>query len=175
MTSFTLSITARPCLGLLGGAGPLAAAHFQRLFLEAWARYTGAWRDADFPRLVVDTGYLSGMDDSGLICLDRAGQALEEGARRLQAMGATALVVPCFSLHRVTPVQTCIPWISLKDLVLEAGQSISGPVVVLEATGRGAHGSGGLADAWQQRYGNVLGLTDDEHLLVQALIRLGMG
>jgi aspartate racemase len=84
-------------LGVLGGMGPLASARF----LENIYRHATGGREQELPRVLVDSD--PGIPDrTETILAGRDGDAgglLEARLDALRAMGATRLVVACFTAH----------------------------------------------------------------------------
>jgi aspartate racemase len=84
---------AHPVIGVVGGIGPLATVHF----LERVVRLTDASRDQDHVDLVVMQH--AGVPDRTEFLLGRSAQdpgpVMAEDARRLEALGVAAVVLPC--------------------------------------------------------------------------------
>src|SRR6266550_9243099 len=106
-------------VGILGGMGPVASAHFLQLFIrEMQAR--GAEEDTDFPRtLVLNLPLRSfgiyGAEDKALVA-----QQVTDGVSWLLDSGAEVVAVPCVSVHEFWPFGKS------PDLVLDiVGETLS--------------------------------------------------
>lgn len=155
-------------LGILGGAGPRACVHFQQLFLDAWARETGAWRDSEFPRLIVDTQAFESVTENGPEDCEKLRDEIHAGATRLREAGAQAFVIPCFSIHQVWPTMfTVIDWIDLRAIALNRYPDEQVPAVMLQAE------NSDMMIEWANKIGPVYRAPDQEY--VTELIKAGMG
>jgi aspartate racemase len=114
----------RPLVGVIGGVGPLATAYF----LDKVVRLTRAERDQDHLDMVVldhasipdRTAFILGISD------EDPGPVMAEDARRLEAFGATFLVVPCNTAHNFTDqVESAvsIPVLSIISETVEAARA----------------------------------------------------
>lgn len=95
-----MSTATGPLLGVLGGMGPLATAHFYRCLVERTPAIADQehvpvviWADPNVPDR---TNALVGRGESPL-------PALLHGVRQLQSVGATAIAVPCNTAHAWVP------------------------------------------------------------------------
>lgn len=109
-----------PLLGVLGGMGPMATADFLRKLVEA----TPAARDQDHLETV--TLCASAIPDR-VAALEGRGPdplpAMIAGVRRLEAAGATRLVIPCNTAHhwhRALQATTALPILHIVDAVMAA-------------------------------------------------------
>ncbi len=90
-------MSARAILGILGGLGPLAGAHFYRLLIES----TAAACDGEHVDVLLDgicttpdrSAYLLGESDASPL------PSLIARAQNLVAQGATLLAIPCNTAH----------------------------------------------------------------------------
>jgi aspartate racemase len=93
-------VTARKTIGVIGGMGPAATAEFFRRLVEA----TEAARDQDHLHVLIDSD--PAIPDRTLaLVADGPSPAPElvRIARRLEAMGADLLVMPCNTAHAFAP------------------------------------------------------------------------
>jgi aspartate racemase len=82
-------------IGILGGMGPLASADFVTRLVRA----CGAERDADYPRLLLDSNPYVPDRNAALRGGPSPGPALAAMARGLVAQGASVLAMPCNAAH----------------------------------------------------------------------------
>jgi aspartate racemase len=110
-----------PLVGVLGGVGPLATAYFLQLVVSL----TDADRDQDHLDMVVldhatipdRTAFVLGESD------EDPGPVLARDARRLEAFGASFLVMPCNTAHHFTRqvVEAVrVPFVSIVDITVDA-------------------------------------------------------
>lgn len=110
-----------PLVGVLGGVGPLATAYFLQLVVSL----TRAERDQDHLDMVVldhatipdRTAYVLGES------ADDPGPVLARDARRLEAFGASFLVMPCNTAHHFTRQildAVAVPFVSILDVTVDA-------------------------------------------------------
>ena len=85
-------------LGILGGMGPVATAHFYRLVIQG-ALARGAKRDADFPRISLSSAVVTGFDARGFDNREAMAEELIRGAKQLAAAGADLIAMPCNTAH----------------------------------------------------------------------------
>lgn len=109
-----------PILGIIGGLGPMATAHF----LELTVQMTLAGSDQEHLEAIIFDR--PSTPDRTAYILDRRRPSplpqLQQSARQLEALGATCLAIPCITAHYFLPSLT---------------QSVSIPVVnALEQTAR---------------------------------------
>lgn len=126
--------TARPCIGIIGGLGPLAGAHFYRRLIELTpaaddSEHVGVVLIAD-PRVPSRLAHLAGEGVSPAPALGRIAGAL-------LAAGATLVVIPSSTTHAyydevVTTVP--IPVLHLPSVVCAAAAARGWAVVGLMAT-----------------------------------------
>lgn len=87
----------KKCLGILGGMGPLATAHFYELII----RHTAAERDSDHISVIV-TGS-SDIPDRTDYIMGRSSvspaPAMIADAKKLEAAGAELIAIPCNTAH----------------------------------------------------------------------------
>lgn len=86
------------CIGIIGGAGPLAGAYLlERLFSLSGAKY-GCYRDSDFPKVMLISFPFSEMlskeRDEGLLKKE-----IGECIKQLRGNGASVLGIACNTLH----------------------------------------------------------------------------
>lgn len=86
------------CIGIVGGAGPLAGAYLlERIFTLSGKTY-GCYRDADFPKVI-----LLSFPFSEMLCpnmdIAKLQQELSECLEQLRKNGAEVLAIACNTLH----------------------------------------------------------------------------
>lgn len=101
------------CIGIIGGAGPMAGAFLlERIFALAGQLY-GCYRDADFPKV-----FLLSFPFSEMLCpnMNRAKlqQELRESLNQLRKNGASVLAIACNTLHAFLDTQEA--WTDLVHL-----------------------------------------------------------
>lgn len=86
------------CIGLIGGAGPLAGAFLLERILFLSGKKYGCYRDADFPKV-----FLISFPFSEMLCpnMDKAKlrKELNECLAQLRTYGASILAIACNTLH----------------------------------------------------------------------------
>ncbi|MEO1590374.1 MAG: amino acid racemase [Cyanobacteria bacterium J06632_22] len=104
--------------GILGGLGPLAHIEFERRLLQHSFR-RGATRDQEHPTwLLLNATSTPDRTQSLLAQGPDCTPALVHGARLLETMGASFLVVTCntaHAFHGVVQSQLSIPWLHMMD------------------------------------------------------------
>jgi len=116
----------QPCIGIIGGMGPLAGVELQRLIIEA----TPARSDQDHLRVLCFTDptvpdRTASLQQNGGVSYVRA---VCTAAQMLERAGATILVMACNTAHaRFDYVQRAVS-IPVLHLVEEAAQSITEPI-----------------------------------------------
>jgi aspartate racemase len=110
----------RAIIGVLGGMGPVATTHY----MARVQALTPATRDQDHLHLIVDCnphvpGFVAETRDSG----PAPETVLADMARRLEAMGAELLVMPCNTAHAYVgaiTAATSLPLLNLIEAVADA-------------------------------------------------------
>lgn len=165
-------------LGILGGAGPRSATLFQQYFLDAWSEQTGCFHDIAYPRIIMDTQALEGMDETGPVDEGLLFSSISKGVRRFKDE-VDAFVVPCYSAHRVYSLgMTGAIWVDLRSLALDMIHGIvseTNPVVMFEA--EGTHASrDSFGDLWKKRFGyEPLRTYHDSRYFLNRIIKGLMG
>ena len=86
------------CIGVIGGAGPLAGVFLlERIFFLSRTLY-GCYRDADFPKVLLVSFPFSEMLASKIHAY-KIKQELRECIEQLRDNGAEVLVIACNTLH----------------------------------------------------------------------------
>lgn len=128
----------KPVIGVLGGMGPLATADLYRKIITS----TPAHRDQEHVHVIIDADP-SVPDRTEALLHGGADPTpwLIAGARRLEAAGATFIVMPCNTAHafleRVQPTVT-IPFISMIEETAQAAAALNprvGSVGILATEG----------------------------------------
>lgn len=86
-------------LGILGGMGHMASAHFFELMVRYQQREFGFVHDADFYKSVIYNIALRELDNVGIINEDIAKQQLIDEAKKLAAFPVDIMAIPCNSAH----------------------------------------------------------------------------
>lgn len=87
-------------IGILGGVGPVATAHFYNILLKiAQVKYS-AIQDADFPHIIIDSLSFKGSSEFGVEDDKLALKQLKGGIDTLVQAGAEVIVMPCNSIHK---------------------------------------------------------------------------
>jgi aspartate racemase len=85
-------------IGILGGMGPAATADLYLRIVRFFKREYGAFRDSDFPRIVIESvpipDVVGSLEDERLTC-----DMLCEAARRLEAAGCRVIAIACNSVQ----------------------------------------------------------------------------
>ncbi len=86
------------CIGIIGGAGPLAGAFLLERVLSLSGKIYGCYRDADFPKVV-----LISFPFSEMLCpnmdIAKLRKELSECLEQLRKNGASVLAIACNTLH----------------------------------------------------------------------------
>jgi aspartate racemase len=85
-------------IGLIGGAGPLAGAYLLERILALSSKKFGAYRDADFPKIVLISFPFSEMLIEGFDAA-KVRSELKECLALLRQNGAAVLAIACNTLH----------------------------------------------------------------------------
>lgn len=93
-------------IGIIGGAGPLAASHMQHKLMAASAREYGARKDEQFPSIICLNYPIQGITEKGLMDESLALNDLSSRFNVLTAMNCNNAVLCCGSLHHL---QTHLP------------------------------------------------------------------
>lgn len=105
----------RNALGILGGAGPLIAAHIQMSFLVEYQKLTGVFQDWDFPAVYSINQAIDGVNSEGVFNPELAQACVAQRMETLARMGAGCIVIPCASLRPYTPEHevVAIDWVGM--------------------------------------------------------------
>lgn len=116
-------MSARACLGVLGGLGPLAGAHFYRRIIES----TDAACDAEHIDVLLD-GHCATPDRSAFLTGQSDRSPLPDllaRAKRLYAHGASYLAMPCNTAHAFyTPLCQALP-VPFFHIAVESAEALS--------------------------------------------------
>ena len=104
-------------LGVIGGAGPMASAYFCEQLFRLCQEERGACDDADFPELVLLSQATPGLDAQGLADPAAALTALRARIASLEALGCTAIVIPCNSLSVLRAQWSAMTPLRIVDIV----------------------------------------------------------
>jgi aspartate/glutamate racemase len=124
---------------------------------------------------LIDTQAFDGMSEGGPIDNQDLEVSIYAGAKRLQAAGASAFVVPCFSAHRIhSQYLDTIPWFNLRHLAMNQFRPSNRQVMMLEAGCTNEKCS--FKNEWENHFGEILKLPyDHESQLVNRVISNLMG
>lgn len=86
------------CIGIIGGAGPLAGAFLLERIISLSGKLYGCYRDADFPKI-----FLISFPFSEMLCPEmdvaKLQKELSECLEQLRKNGASVLAIACNTLH----------------------------------------------------------------------------
>lgn len=85
-------------IGILGGMGPRATAHFLSLYVREMNLY-GVVQDHNFPRMIMLSLPLAGWSVRGADDKAEVRKQVVEGAEFLARAGADVIAIPCNSVH----------------------------------------------------------------------------
>ena len=86
-------------IGVLGGMGPCASAHFYNLLLTSAQKNLGAVQDDEYPQIIINSLALKGSTEAGMENSDLITNQLIEGIKVLEKAGCDFTVIPCNSVH----------------------------------------------------------------------------
>lgn len=86
-------------IGVLGGMGPAASAHFYQLLLKQAQIKYHAVQDDEYPQIIINSLALSGSTEQGMEEDDLILNQLIDGTGVLENAGADFVVIPCNSVH----------------------------------------------------------------------------
>ncbi len=87
-------------IGVLGGIGPVATAHFYQVLLTVAQKKYSAVQDADFPHIIINSLPVVGTTEYGVDTNDDVIlKQLKRGIKMLENAGAQIIVIPCNSAH----------------------------------------------------------------------------
>jgi aspartate racemase len=90
-------------IGILGTGGPWAAAKAHRVLLRLAQKHLHARADDDYPRIIVHSAALMGMDSKGVASADLASFALKSVVQNIFDAGADIVVKACNSTYALHP------------------------------------------------------------------------
>src|SRR6266851_4744804 len=85
-------------VGILGGMGPRASAHFLGLFIQKMNE-RGAHEDRDFPRIISLSLPISEFGVTGAKNKESVADQVSGGVEWLTTAGADIVAIPCNSVH----------------------------------------------------------------------------
>lgn len=88
-------------IGILGGMGPAASAHFYQLLLKKSQEKYESVQDDEYPPIIINSLALIGSSENGMENNDLITQQLIKGAVTLEQAGANFMVIPCNSVHNI--------------------------------------------------------------------------
>lgn len=122
-------------IGILGGMGPAASAHFYQLLLKKSQEKYHSVQDDEYPQIIINSLALSGSSEQGMENNELITNQLIAGVKVLENAGADFVVIPCNSVHNVIDAireNVSIPVISIIESVSnEVIRSKSNKVLVL--------------------------------------------
>lgn len=86
-------------LGILGGMGPMASAHFLQQILYGCQQNHSAIQDTDYPHIILNSIQLQGFDESGVVEQAMVEEQLKEAILELNRAGVEGIVIPCNTVH----------------------------------------------------------------------------
>jgi aspartate racemase len=111
-------------IGILGGAGPAAAAHIHQLLITGAQQAYGACQDASYPEIFVSSRSFPGMNERGYDRNDvgAISHQLVAQIRDLEAIGAQIILPACNTidaLHPLVAEVVGVPVIRLPEVVVD--------------------------------------------------------
>ena len=88
-------------IGVLGGMGPAASAHFYQLLLKYSQKIYGAVQDDEYPQIIINSLALTGSTEKGMEENELIVRQLSEGIKALEKSNSDFIVIPCNSVHNV--------------------------------------------------------------------------
>jgi len=110
-------------IGVLGGMGPAASAHFYQLLLKYSQKIYGAVQDDEYPQIIINSLALTGSTEKGMEENELIVRQLSEGIKALEKSNSDFIVIPCNSVHNVINElrkKSDLPIISIIEKVSEA-------------------------------------------------------
>jgi aspartate racemase len=157
-------------IGIIGGLGSLASAHFYDQLIR-WCQKRGAVKDSDFPEIILhnlscDGLYAQGINDGGLLLNE-----LSRSIRLLTVVGCQTIVIVCNTAH--------IYWDKLQSLtnvpILNMVEAAVNYVDNLSAVGvmgsRSTRESGIYKQAIEDHGLEFVDVTDDQQEKIDFLIQ----
>lgn len=86
-------------IGVLGGMGHYASAHFYQLLLQAAQKKFNAVQDDEYPQIIINSITLLGATEYGMEKKQVILKQLIKGVKTLEKAGADFLLIPCNSVH----------------------------------------------------------------------------
>jgi aspartate racemase len=86
-------------IGVLGGMGHCASAHFYQLLLKSAQEKLKAVQDDEYPQIIINSIALEGGTEYGMEKNKSILKQLINGLKTLEKAGADFLVIPCNSVH----------------------------------------------------------------------------
>lgn len=86
-------------IGVLGGMGPCASAHFYNLLLQSAQKNLGAIQDDEYPPIIINSLALKGSTEAGMENSELIVNQLINGIKVLEKAGCDYTVIPCNSVH----------------------------------------------------------------------------
>src|SRR5476651_153092 len=160
-----------PCIGILGGSGPLATAHLHGRLLNFWQSATDAVEDTDFPSLRVHQCPEMGLDWRG--AGSSAPAKLREGLESLRDAGAQIQLIACNTLHAHLSAEDSLSVWSLVRAATAEAQKLACPRVAVWCS-QAAETSGVYSKALAARGLTPQGLPAETRALVDQMIRSAM-
>ncbi len=90
-------------IGILGTGGPCAAAYAHKVLLRLAQKYFAAREDHDYPRLIIHSAALMGVDSKGVASADMATFALKSALQNIYDAGAEIVIKACNSTYALQP------------------------------------------------------------------------
>jgi len=157
-------------LGILGGMGPVATAHFYESVIRH-ALDRGAKRDADFPRISLASAIIPGFDAHGFTDSTLVRDEIIKGARALEAAGADLIAMPCNTAHAFfneLQASVQIPVLNIVEVTLDAVFANSCRTVAILGTESTVE-----EDVYAHENLELVELTSEEQAVATLLIERG--
>ncbi len=118
-------------IGILGGMGPAATAHFYQQIIAYCQTKYDAVQDTDFPKIIIYSLPLEGFDETGIINHEKVKQQLQQGIKILEKAGANFIVMPCNTIHKFHEFLQENSQIPILNIIEEISKAIQGTPFLL--------------------------------------------
>lgn len=145
-------------IGVLGGMGPGASAHFYQLLLKKSQEKYHSIQDDEYPQIIINSLALSGSSEEGMEDNKLITDQLISGVKVLEKAGADFIVIPCNSVHNVINAirqNVSIPVISIIESVSNKVIKNKSKKVLV------------LCSETSKKYGLYNGLSSEKLLLIK--------
>jgi aspartate racemase len=157
-------------IGLIGGLGALAGAHFYQRLISEYQSH-GATRDEDFPEVILHNLSCAGLDEHGIadewVLKDELARSLD----LLTGVGCKTIVIVCNTAHVHLSYLRCKTDATILDMVEIAAESVRDCGAVGVLSSRSTRDVGLYRDALKRQGVFPVEATDDQQRRVDILIQ----